>query len=134
VLLDVGPSGSVTQIYPNPFSIQSRLGGIKASSWFDPTRPLIVPDAKNLLQNFDLTASAPTGTGKLVAVLSGHPIEIFHTSADRVVMAKGLRSYDTRAKALSALGVLTRVVQHDLSLEPGVQPPSVAISEYAITR
>ena len=69
-----------------------------------------------------------------MAVLSGHPIEIFHTSADRVVMAKGLRSYDTRAKALSALGVLTRVVQHDLSLEPGVQPPSVAISEYAITR
>jgi secreted trypsin-like serine protease len=134
VLLDVGPSGSVTQIYPNPFSIQSRLSGLKSSSWFEPSQPLIVPDTRNLLQNFDLAASAPAGGGKLVAVLSDHPIEIFHTNADQVVTARKLKSYDTRAKALSALGVLSRAVQHDLSVEPDVQPPSVAISEYTISQ
>lgn len=132
VLLDVGPSGSVTQIYPNPFSVQSRLTGLKSSSWLDASQPLLVPDSRNLLQNFDLTASAPTGSGKLVAVLSDRPIEIFHTTADQVVMARKLRTYNTRGKALAALGVLTRTVQHDLNVEQGELPPSVAISEYVI--
>lgn len=99
----------------------------------DATLPLIIPDARNLLQNFDVTASAPAGKGKLVAVLSDRPIEQFHTSADQVVMARKFRTFDTRAKALSALGVLARAVQHDLSVEPGVQPPSVAIAEYTIS-
>jgi secreted trypsin-like serine protease len=133
VLLDIGPSGSVTQIFPNPFSIQSRLTGLKTSGWIDATQPLIIPDSKNLLQNFDVTAAAPAGRGKLVAVLSDRPIEQFHTSANQVVMARKFRSFETRAKALSALGVLARTVQHDLSVEPGVLPPSVAIAEYMIS-
>ena len=74
VLLDVAADGKVTQVFPNALSLSSPTGGRKGSNLVAPGRPLLVPNPKNPYEHFTWEIEAPTGEGRLIAILSKDPL------------------------------------------------------------
>jgi secreted trypsin-like serine protease len=135
VLFDASPDGKITQIYPNPFSMRSPLGMRAAANRLDAGRPLTVPDASNPYAGFKFTIDPPAGQGKLIAILSDEPIaELQLSAAGGSNMQMQLKSFDTRAKAFSLIGLLSSHVRRDIVSTSGQQPRfSVAITDYVVT-
>lgn len=135
VLFDASPDGRITQIYPNPFSMRSPLGMRAAANRLDAGRGLTVPDPSNPYAGFAFTVDPPAGQGKLIAILSDEPIAELQLSAAGGGNAQmQLKSFDTRAKAFSLIGLLSSRVRRDIVSTSGEQPHySVAITDYTVT-
>jgi secreted trypsin-like serine protease len=139
VLFDARPDGRITQIYPNPFSLRGPLGARVASNRLE-GRPLLVPDPANPYAGFEFTIDPPAGTGKILAVLSDEPIEELQISGDQQGgdVGRQLKSFDTRAKVVGLLGMLSSRVKVDLrkrDIESGkgwTPHFSVAITAYRV--
>jgi hypothetical protein len=76
ILVDVDPTGKLTQIYPNPLSLLS-AGTVRATSNFvRPGKPLQIPNQNASLAGFEFVAKPPLGTAMVVAILSDLPVQI----------------------------------------------------------
>jgi hypothetical protein len=77
IIVDVDPSGKLTQIYPNPMSIAGAQAGREGSNLIKPGRAVTLPDsARNPLAGFEFVASPPLGTAMVVAILSDRPVQM----------------------------------------------------------
>jgi secreted trypsin-like serine protease len=70
VLLDVGPDGRVTQVFPNARSLSTPTGGRRNANLVTPDRPLLVPDPANPYAGLEYRIDPPSGDGRLIAILS----------------------------------------------------------------
>jgi len=75
ILLLVEADGSVRQIYPRLESDALPFGATDESNALSPGRPVTIPDAGNILGNFELFANA-AGDNAVVALLSPVPVQI----------------------------------------------------------
>jgi secreted trypsin-like serine protease len=137
VLFDAEPSGKITQIYPNVFSMRGpvALAQREASNRLDPTKPLVVPDPSNPYTGFEFSIDPPAGEGKILAVLSDEPIQELQIVRDQKGgdAQRQLKSFDSRGKVLSLLGTLSSKVKRDLATNSGsTQHVSVAITAYQV--
>jgi hypothetical protein len=74
ILVDVDPSGKLTQIYPNPMSLMAS-GGRHNSNYVRPGKPVEVPNSSDPYAGFEFIVSPPSGTGLVVAFLSDVPVQ-----------------------------------------------------------
>ncbi len=79
ILLLVEADGSVRQIYPRLESDALPFGASDESNALRPGRPVTVPDAGNILGNFELFANA-AGHTAVVALLSPVPVQLVGVS------------------------------------------------------
>jgi hypothetical protein len=71
VLVDIDPTGKLTQIYPNP---QALAGQNRAKSNFIKAgRTVVIPD---LMSGMEYVATPPVGAATIVAVLSDRPVQM----------------------------------------------------------
>ena len=75
ILIDVDPSGKLTQIYPNRMSLLASAERDSANL-IKPGKPMQLPNPTDRLANFEFVATPPTGTAMLVAVLSDIPVQM----------------------------------------------------------
>jgi hypothetical protein len=75
ILVDVDPSGKLTQIYPNPISTMSAAGR-QGSNYLRPGKPLQIPNSTEAFSGFEFVASPPVGTAIVVAILSDRPVQL----------------------------------------------------------
>jgi hypothetical protein len=76
IIVDVDPSGKLTQIYPNPMSLGAQAGR-EGANLIKPGRAVTLPDsARNPLAGFEFVASPPLGTAMVVAILSDRPVQM----------------------------------------------------------
>ena len=73
MLVDVDPTGKLTQIYPNQAAL---LTVRKASNLIRPGKAVSVPDAKDPLAGFEFVATPPEGVAMVVAILSDKPVQL----------------------------------------------------------
>jgi secreted trypsin-like serine protease len=142
VLFDASPDGTITQIYPNPYSLRGPLGSRTVANKLDAPKPLVVPDASNPYDAWEFTVEEKRGLGKILAVLSDQPIQELQIATDQQGgnVQRQLNTFDTRAKVLSLLGTLSTNVKNDLadkkrdlSSNPASTPHfSVAITGYRV--
>jgi hypothetical protein len=76
ILVDVDPTGKLTQIYPNPMSVMSAAAGRHGSNYLRPGKPLQVPNPNEGFSGFEFVASPPVGTAMVVAILSNRPVQL----------------------------------------------------------
>ena len=77
IIVDVDPSGKLTQIYPNPMSLAGVQAGREGANLIKPGRAVTLPDsARNPLAGFEFVASPPLGTAMVVAILSDRPVQV----------------------------------------------------------
>jgi hypothetical protein len=75
ILVDVDPTGKLTQIYPNRHMLERRdnqesLNLIKAG------QAVTIPNRNNPYAGFEFVAAAPAGVAMLVAILSDRPVHL----------------------------------------------------------
>jgi secreted trypsin-like serine protease len=99
VLIDIGPSGNMTQIFPNTRSLTTPTGKRPKANFIEPGHEVVVPDPKNPYEGFKFTADPPAGEGMLVAILSADPLK-----------SVPLPSAPTTMSRAEALDFLTRIV------------------------
>jgi len=75
VLVDVDPSGKLTQIYPNPMSLMTAGAGRQNSNLVKPGKPVLIPNPSDG-SGFEFVASPPQGTAMVVALLSEQPVQV----------------------------------------------------------
>jgi hypothetical protein len=76
ILVDVDPTGKLTQIYPNPISMMSAAGARHGSNHLRPGKPLQIPNTTEAFSGFECVASPPSGTALVVAILSDRPVQL----------------------------------------------------------
>jgi hypothetical protein len=76
VLVDVDPSGKLTQIYPNPLSLMNAPGGRQNSNLIKPGKPVLIPNPADPYAGFEFVASPPEGTAMVAALLSDRPVQM----------------------------------------------------------
>jgi hypothetical protein len=75
ILVDVDPSGKLTQIYPNRMSLMAS-GGRQNSNHVRPGKPVAIPNTTDPYAGFEFIVSPPSGTGLVVAFLSDVPVQM----------------------------------------------------------
>jgi len=75
VLLDVDPSGKLTQIYPNPMSLMTAAAGRQNSNLVKPGKPVLIPNPTDA-PGFEFIASPPQGIAMVVGLLSDRPVQV----------------------------------------------------------
>lgn len=75
ILVDVDPSGKLTQIYPNRGSLLA-TGGRQGSNLIKPGRVMTIPDRNNPWAGFEFLAAPPSGIAMVVAILSERPVQL----------------------------------------------------------
>lgn len=75
VLVDIDPTGKLTQIYPNRSSLLA-LGGRENANLVRPGRTIMIPDSSNPYAGFELIASPPNGVAMIMAILSDRPVNL----------------------------------------------------------
>jgi hypothetical protein len=125
ILLDVDAEGKITQIYPSRLSLRSPTGSelkpIKAGA------ALLVPDPKNPYAGFEYSVGAPTGGGKLIAVLTSKKIE-------ELTIPDTPKVFEKRGDALSLLGLIVSAVNRDIETSGPDKTASIAVFDYTIAR
>jgi hypothetical protein len=74
ILIDVDPTGRLTQIYPNPMSLIAKSSP-ESKNLIRPGKPIQLPDPHDL-SGFEFVAAPPFGTAMIVAFLSDRPVQI----------------------------------------------------------
>jgi hypothetical protein len=75
ILVDVDPSGKLTQIYPNRHTLERR-DNPEMLNLIKPGQPVTIPNQGNPYAGFEFVASPPVGVAMLVAILSDKPVHI----------------------------------------------------------
>jgi hypothetical protein len=75
IIVDVDPTGKLTQIYPNRHSLQVR-DSRETLNLIKPGQPITIPNRDNPFAGFELVASPPSGVAMLVAILSDRPVHL----------------------------------------------------------
>jgi len=75
IVVDVDPTGKLTQIYPNRHSLQVR-DSRETLNLIKPGQPITIPNRDNPFAGFEFVASLPAGVGMLVAILSDRPVHL----------------------------------------------------------
>ena len=75
ILLDVDPTGKLTQIYPSPVSITTGRGKPNAN-FVKPGKPIQIPSPVEPYMGFEFVASPPVGSAMVVALLSDQPVQL----------------------------------------------------------
>jgi Domain of unknown function (DUF4384) len=74
ILLDVDPSGRLTQIFPDPTAATHGLRD--AINLIKPGRPLAIPQRRSPFGGFEFVANPPAGVAMVVALLSDKPVQV----------------------------------------------------------
>jgi len=75
ILLDVDPTGKLTQIYPSPVSVTMGRGKPNAN-FVKPGKPIQIPSPVEPYMGFEFVASPPVGSAMVVALLSDQPVQL----------------------------------------------------------
>jgi len=75
IVVDVDPTGKLTQIYPNRHSLQL-LESRETLNLIKPGQPVTIPNRHNPFAGFEFVASPPSGVAMLVAILSDRPVHL----------------------------------------------------------
>jgi uncharacterized protein DUF4384 len=75
VLVDVDPTGKLTQIFPNRHTLERR-DNPEMLNLIKPGQPVTIPNQHNPYAGFEFVASPPAGVAMLVAILSDKPVHI----------------------------------------------------------
>jgi hypothetical protein len=76
VLIDVDPTGRLTQIFPNPRSLLKSKSSPKRANLIEAGKAIAIPDSKNPFAGFELRATPPTGRALLLGLLSNRPVQV----------------------------------------------------------
>jgi hypothetical protein len=75
ILVDIDPTGKLSQIYPNPMSLATRSDRDSANL-IRPGTPVQLPNPNERATGFEFIASPPLGTAMVVALLSDRPVQM----------------------------------------------------------
>ena len=75
IVIDVDPTGKLTQIYPNRHSLQVRESR-ETLNLIKPGQPVTIPNRDNPFAGFEFVTSPPSGVAMLVAILSDRPVHL----------------------------------------------------------
>ena len=75
IVVDVDPTGKLTQIYPNRHSLQVRESR-ETLNLIKPGQPITIPNRDNPFAGFEFVVSPPSGVAMLVAILSDRPVHL----------------------------------------------------------
>ncbi len=75
ILVNIDAEGQAKQIFPALAGDEMPFGATDDLNMVKPEKPLVVPDARNALANFEFYASQP-GQGTIVGLMSSVPVEI----------------------------------------------------------
>lgn len=75
ILVDVDPSGKLTQIYPNRHTLERR-DNPEMLNFIKPGQSVTIPNQNNPYAGFEFVASPPAGVAMLVAILSDKPVHM----------------------------------------------------------
>jgi hypothetical protein len=75
ILVDVDPTGKLTQIYPNPMSLSARSDRDNTNV-IRPGTPVQLPSPADRNAGFEFIASPPLGTAMVLALLSDRPVQM----------------------------------------------------------
>jgi hypothetical protein len=76
ILIDVDPTGRLTQIFPNPRSLLLSKSSPKRANLIQAGKAIAIPDSKNPFAGFELRATPPTGRALLLGLLSNRPVQV----------------------------------------------------------
>jgi uncharacterized protein DUF4384 len=76
ILIDVDPTGRLTQIFPNPRSLLASKSSPRRANLIEPGKAITIPDSKNPFSGFELRATPPTGRALLLGLLSNRPVQV----------------------------------------------------------
>jgi Domain of unknown function (DUF4384) len=112
ILVDVDPTGKLTQVYPNRHMLERRdnqesLNLIKAG------QAIMIPNRDNPYAGFEFVASPPAGIAMLVAILSDRPVHLLDLP-DVTPPGSGQASFDQ----LSEVARRLRIAREDGSIAP----------------
>jgi secreted trypsin-like serine protease len=122
VLIDIGPDGKMTQIYPNSRSLTTPTGKRPKANFIEGGHGVVVPDPNNAYEAFRFTADPPAGEGMLVAILSADPLKTVPLPSVPTTMSRD-EALDFLTKVTDELGRSIEVV--------GVGPTSTTTSTAA---
>jgi hypothetical protein len=74
ILLDIGASGKLTQIFPNPTAVTRGVSDLL--NLIKPGRPLTIPQLGTSYAGVEFVAQPPTGMAMAVALLSDKPVQV----------------------------------------------------------
>lgn len=92
IVVDVDPTGKLTQIYPNRHSLQLR-DSRETLNLIKPGQPITIPNRDNPFAGFELVAAPPSGVAMLVAILSDRPVHLLDLP-DLVPPQNGQAAFD----------------------------------------
>jgi len=75
ILVDIDPSGKLTQIYPNRHLLQTQESR-EQLNLIKPGQAMTIPNRDNPFAGFEFVASPPAGVAMLVAILSDKPVHL----------------------------------------------------------
>jgi secreted trypsin-like serine protease len=121
VLIDIGPDGKITQIFPNQRSLTTPTGKRPKANFIEAGREVLVPDPKNPYEGFKFSADPPAGEGLLVAILSAEPLKSVALPSGPTTMGRD-EALDFLTKITDELGRSIEVVGVGPAPAPGPAP------------
>jgi hypothetical protein len=95
LLFSIEPDGTVRQLYPHLTADGLPLGANDNTNALAPNRPMVLPDSRNALGNFEKYATQ-RGTAAVVALLSPQPLQL----VDLADVSTGSGDVDGTVKAV----------------------------------
>jgi hypothetical protein len=104
ILVDVDPTGKLTQIYPNRHSLQVRdspesLNFVKAG------QTVTIPNQQNPFAGFEFVTAPPAGIAMIIAILSNRPVHMLDLP-DVVPPQAGQAAFDQLYEAARRLRIV----------------------------
>jgi secreted trypsin-like serine protease len=128
VLIDIGPDGQMTQIFPNTRSLTTPTGKRPKANFIESGREVVVPDPKNPYEGFKFTADPPAGEGMLVAILSADPLKSVPLPNAPTTMSRA-EALDFLTKVSDELGRAIEVV----GTGPAAAPTPAKLRDWSFT-
>jgi hypothetical protein len=125
VLIDIGPDGKMSQIFPNARSLTTPTGKRPKANFVEAGREVVVPDPKNPYEGYKFTADPPAGEGLLVALLSADSLESVPLPDTPTTMSRD-EALDFLTKVTGELGRSIEVIGVGGTTTPSPTPAPVA--------
>jgi Domain of unknown function (DUF4384) len=108
LLFAVEPDGTVRQIFPHLTADGLPVGANDTTNALSPDKPMVVPDARNPLGNFELNATQ-RGRAAVIGVLSSQPLQL----VDLADVSTGSGDVDSTVKAVYETIQALRIAPRD---------------------
>jgi hypothetical protein len=79
ILVDIDPTGKLSQIYPNRHVLQT-LETRETLNLMKPGQAIMIPNRDNPFAGFEFVAAPPAGIAMMVAILSDRPVHLIDLS------------------------------------------------------